>query len=210
MNSRNRNLPHARNVDLPGTIHNHPQVRIDLTPDADLQLVVRTYHVIARNLYPVRRSKCAGRLGKKRLAEKRKRAPNRVRHNLFELGVRMQWQFDFLDAATDSPEAPSLSPGISGRPDGQLRRLDQRRHIEPCCWRSTFRCCCCVLRATRGRSATATGRRQAVRLRRLVPKKSNPARRRSLREPQLSATKDKSRLTNLRTYMAVRSSPNSL
>ncbi len=126
VNPCNRNLAYARNVNLPRTIHNHAQVRIDLTPDADLQLVIRPHYVIARNLHAVRGSKCAGRLSKKRLAEKRKRAPNRVRHNLLELSLRMQWQFDFLELRRIH-RGHCLFLGGLRTPGGQLRRLNQRR-----------------------------------------------------------------------------------
>ena len=163
VNPCNRNLADPRNVNLPGTVHNHAQISVDLAPDADLQLVVRADHVIARNLYPVRGSKCAWRLNKKCLAEERKRASNRVRHDLLELGVRMQRQFNLLALAEDSPEQRSRAPEApharsSTAASGSVRGADS------CGWRIDVPLLLFVLRATRGQCAAAAGSRQAVRL----------------------------------------------
>ena len=51
--SGNRYLPNLRDVDLARTVHDDPQVALNLTPNPNLELVARTDNVVAGDLQQV-------------------------------------------------------------------------------------------------------------------------------------------------------------
>src|SRR5207237_2334906 len=64
VNPGNRDLSDLRNVNLPGTVYNHAQIRRNLPTNIDLQFVTRADDVVAGNLHPVDWRKRARRLQK--------------------------------------------------------------------------------------------------------------------------------------------------
>src|SRR5882724_4688653 len=82
-------LPNLWNVDLAGTIHDSPQVAVNLTPNPDLEFIAGTNNVVARNLELVDGRERARRLRKKRLPKHWQHLAGRVCNHLLELGFRV-------------------------------------------------------------------------------------------------------------------------
>jgi hypothetical protein len=59
--SRDSHLADLRNINSSRRINNHAQIRLDLTPDPDTQLIAWTNHVFSRRLGTINRGEGAWR-----------------------------------------------------------------------------------------------------------------------------------------------------